>query len=460
MRKATKEEIREIKILLDLNRSALGFIPTAIIEKAVLEGRVLLFAGKSGVIAGFVHFRCCHDGHATIYQIAVAPEYQQNGIGKTLVDAVINEARRHGCKLLRLKCPVDLSANGFYSKLGFVRIAVESGKHRPLAVWELDLNKQSNYFQCKTPKFFAGLTGNPSEVRKIIEIWTKTGEKRDPFSNVIITPAFAKPGMIDFVLNLKEEKGATVIFDSGGYQVQTGRTTYEELFDRLIRLYKKHSWADWYVLPDHVPRSDDSDEEVEFKVRETLDFGRLFLRMMPRDFSKKVIGVVHGRTEEQIHHCIKTYANLGVKYIGFGSFGTSGPNGTVNLVSRRSLELLSELQKLAIEHNMCLHIFGVGSPSQLIRIHKVGIMFDSFDSSSWWKAGGFGKIFFPTGSQLHVTRMKDYKSTTQEIEREKVRTHHECPFCADVSQLRKSRIARIMHNLVCVLDTLEVIGDS
>lgn len=169
---------------------------------------------------------------------------------------------------------------------------------------------------------------------------------------------------------------------------------------------------------------------------------------------------VHGRTEERIHRCIKAYANLGVKYIGFGSFGTSGLNDTVNLVSRRSFELLSGLQKLASEHNMCLHIFGVGSPSQLVRIHKAGIMFDSFDSSGWWKAGGFGKIFFPMGSQLHVTRMRDYKSTPQEIEKEKIRTRHECPFCADVSQLCKSCIAGIMHNLVCVLDTLEVIGDT
>lgn len=38
VREATKEEIREIKMLLDLNRSALGFIPTAVIEKAISEG--------------------------------------------------------------------------------------------------------------------------------------------------------------------------------------------------------------------------------------------------------------------------------------------------------------------------------------------------------------------------------------------------------------------------------------
>lgn len=460
IRKATKEEIKEIKALLDRDRYALGFVPTAVIEKAILEGRVLLSLEKSGMVVGLVHFRCCRDGHATIYQIIITPEYRQNGIGKSLVDAVANEARRLGCNFLRLKCPVDLSANGFYAKLGFARITIENGKRRPLAVWELNLNKRFDYFQSKTPKFFTGLTGDPNQVRKIVKMWFETGDKRDPFSHVIITPIFAKPNMIEITLNLKKEKGATVIFDSGGYQVQTGRITYEELFDRLVLLYKKHSWADWYVLPDHVPRSDDNDEEVEFKVRETLDFGRLFLRMMPRDFSKRVIGVVHGRTEEQIHRCVETYANLGLKYIGFGSFGTSGPNGTVNLVSRRSLELLSKVQKFASEHDMRLHIFGIGSPNQIVRIRKAGIIFDSFDSSGWWKAGGFGKIFFPMGSQLHVTQMKNYKSTPQEIEKEKIRTHHKCPFCDDVSQLRKSRIARIMHNLACMLDTMEVIGNS
>lgn len=87
-----------------------------------------------------------------------------------------------------------------------MRVAVENGKHRSLAVWELDLNKQSDGFQCKIPKFFAGLTGSPSEVRKVIGMWAETGEKLDPFSN-IITPAFAKLRMIDFVLSLKEKKG-------------------------------------------------------------------------------------------------------------------------------------------------------------------------------------------------------------------------------------------------------------
>lgn len=158
-----------------------------------------------------------------------------------------------------------------------------------------------------------------------------------------------------------------MIFDSGGYQVQRGKVSYEELFDRLRRFYIENDWADWYVLPDHVPRSADSDHEVEFKVRETLDFARLFVRAMPDDFAAKALGVVHGRTEEQVRRCVQVYADMGVRYLGFGSFGTSGPNGTVNMVSQKSLRLLRLTQMLAREHGLRLHIFGIGSPGHLIR---------------------------------------------------------------------------------------------
>jgi len=136
-----------------------------------------------------------------------------------------------------------------------------------------------------------------------------------------------------------------------------GKASYEELFDRLLHFYRENNWADWYVLPDHVLRSTDSDREVEFKVRESIDFARLFVRMMPDDFVAKAVGVVHGRTEDQVRRCIEAYAEMGIRYIGFGSFGTSGPNGTINLVSQRSLKLLRLVQAIAHEVGLRLHLF-------------------------------------------------------------------------------------------------------
>jgi queuine/archaeosine tRNA-ribosyltransferase len=245
------------------------------------------------------------------------------------------------------------------------------------------------------------------------------------------------------------------MFDSGGYQVQMGKIAYEELFDRLQRFYEENRWADWYVLPDHVPGSTDSDEEVEFKVQETIDFARLFLHRLP-DLKPRALGVVHGRTPDQIRRCVEAYARMGIRYVGFGSFGTSGPNGAVNLVSSRSLSLLCLAQTIAREYDLRLHIFGIGSPGYLVRLADAGITPSSFDSAGWWKAGAFGNIFFPEGPQLHITAMPTWETTTQGVLRAKKQSHHQCAFCAKVEELRRSRMARIMHNLSALMDTLEL----
>ncbi|MCX7969233.1 MAG: GNAT family N-acetyltransferase, partial [Armatimonadetes bacterium] len=146
VRQATTRDLRAIKRLADEHRHELGFVRLAALEEAVKERRIFIAINSPQAsrpahrIVGFVHFRCCKDGHATIYEIAVAPEWRGKGVGRKLVEAVIEQARLNGCTLLRLKCPIDLPANGFYARLGFSRVGIESGKIRPLAIWELPIN--------------------------------------------------------------------------------------------------------------------------------------------------------------------------------------------------------------------------------------------------------------------------------------------------------------------------------
>jgi len=335
-------------------------------------------------------------------------------------------------------------------------MGVEDGVRRPLAVWEKPLEGQ------EAPKgvdaqFFITLTNSAGKIRRVVELWGQSGDPRNPFAHVIFTPLFSSVPTITEIRRLKEERGAMVMFDSGGYQVQMGKMTYEELFDQLFHFYTANPWADWYVLPDRVPHTADSNEEVEFKVQETIDFGRLFWRRLPDNLRPRALGVVHGRMPDQIRRCIEAYAEMGVRYVGFGSFGTSGPSGAVNLVSQQSLSLLRLTQALAREHDLRLHVFGIGSPGPLIRIVRAGITLSSFDSAGWWKAGAFGNVFFPKGQQLHITAMATWETTAQGILQAKEQSQHECKFCADTEQLRRSRIARIMHNLSALLDTLELV---
>lgn len=449
---ADSTDLKAVKAIADACRNELGFVRRAALEEALPEGRLIVAKKREDQsVLGFVHFRCTRQRYTTIYEIAVHPNWRGKGVGRALINAVVEEAQKQKMRALRLKCPIDLPANGFYSHLGFARITIEEGKRRALAVWEKRLPPKEH----PRPTFLLSLTNEASKIREVIHLWDESGDLRDPFRHVIFTPLFSSRATIKLIRQLKEERDSVVMFDSGGYHVQMGKTSYEELFDRLLRLYRENDWGDWYVLPDHVPLSADSGREVEFKVRETLDFARLFLRMMPDNFVEKAVGVVHGQTDDQVRRCVDAYAGMGLRYIAFGSFGTSGPNGSVNMVSHRSLRLLGVIQHLAHEYGLRFHIFGIGSPSHLIRLANAGIVPMSFDSAGWWKAGGFGKVFFPGGSQLHITRMNQQNETREGIEREKHRTKHCCPFCADVVELRRKRILRVMHNLVAMLETVE-----
>jgi N-acetylglutamate synthase-like GNAT family acetyltransferase len=450
---AQEKDIEAVKRLADDNRSALGFVVRASLEARVRQ-RELIVAEHQGKVTGFVSFHHRRDGWTTIHELCMGDGSRKQGMGRALVEAVESDALRANQKGIRLKCPLDLPANGFYARLGFIRVAVEDGKRRPLAVWEKRLPSPT-YQLANPPTFFLTLTHHASEIRQVIRLWNESGDTRNPFAHVVFTPLFSERATIAVIRRLKDEFGSVVMFDSGGYQVQMGKATYEELFDRLLHFYRDHDWADWYVLPDHVPRSTDSDKEVEFKVRESIDFARLFVRMMPSDFVAKAVGVVHGRTKEQVRRCVEAYADMGVRYLGFGSFGTSGPNGAINVISRRSLELLRLVQSLAQERGLHVHVFGIGSPSHLIRLAKVTITPTSFDSAGWWKAGGFGNIFFPGGQQLHITVAPTAETTLWGMERQKRRSEHECPFCSDLKLLRRSRMRRILHNLSVMLDTIE-----
>lgn len=454
VRQAESKDLEAIKRIADDNRDALGFVLRARLESRICQ-RELLVKECDGQIAGFVTFHHRKDGWTTIHELCVHQKFQGNGVGRTLVEEVARAAQGAGQKGVRLKCPIDLPSNGFYARLGFSRVAIENAENgkRPLAVWEMRVGQVER----RRPLFYLSLTHSVSETRKIMRLWQESGDTRNPFAHVIFTPLFSESAAIKTIRQLKEERGATVIFDSGGYQVQMGKIAYEELFGKLLQFYREHDWANWYVLPDHVPHSKDTDADVEAKVRDTIDFARLFVRMMGASFAERALGVVHGRSEEQMRRCIAAYAEMGLRYIGFGSFGTSGPNGTVNLVSRKSLRLLQVVQSLATEYGLYLHIFGIGSPSHLVRLSEAGIVPSSFDSAGWWKAGGFGNIFFPGGRQLHVTAISSPQTTLSGMAYQKARSNHDCPFCSDLKLLRRRRMMRVLHNLAAMIDTYESI---
>jgi len=488
VRLAKRRELKAVKKLADGHRHELGFVKLAALEKAVQERRIFVAtlspspAFRSSCIVGFVHFRCCKDGHATIYEIAIAPEWRGKGVGRKLVEAVAELAKANGGRCIRLKCPVDLPANGFYARLGFVRIGVENpdGNRRPLAIWELDLQDFVPSTHNSQPttcwQFYVGLTADASSVRGLVRRFYEgySGQPPfHPFERIIVSPLFVPPATLRLLRSWRTGESSpdphapcpvSLIFDSGGYQVQMGKLTYEELCRKLRDLYERERWADFYVLPDHVPTSRDSDNDVERKIKETLTMGELFLKWLGWDGNTghgardmgKVIGVVHGRTVKQIQEGIRKWHELGVRYIAFGSFGTSGRNGSVNMLSQNSLKLLKALQDEALALGMKFHIFGIGNPTYLVRLKNEGIEPTSFDSTGWWKAGGFGKVFLPLSQQFHITRKPLALSRFLDA---KAIDSHDCPFCLGLA-LAKSRWHRVLHNLVAFAEAVQVVMDG
>jgi ribosomal protein S18 acetylase RimI-like enzyme len=136
IRFAQEDDLLDIKALADANQHELGFVIRGIIEEAIRKKEIIYIPNQ-----GFLHFHLRRDHVSTLYHLCVSTEFRKQGVGRRL----INEWEKYcnkpqvGIKKLRLKCPADLEANGFYFHLGFIRAEIERGKKRSLIVWEKEL---------------------------------------------------------------------------------------------------------------------------------------------------------------------------------------------------------------------------------------------------------------------------------------------------------------------------------
>jgi ribosomal protein S18 acetylase RimI-like enzyme len=489
VRFAAVDDVPAVKAIADRHRHELGFVSAAALVEAARERR-LLVAVLDGKIVGLVHFRCCRDGHATIYEIAVLPECRRRGVGRALVEAVCKEAALRGCVALQLKCPIDLRANEFYRRVGFTEAGIEEGKRRPLRLWQKRLDPAfhclpadqlpiANRCRSQSPVanrqwlFYASAADFAWRMRRMVRLFYDAYggvPPFHPFERQIVTPLFAPEAVLRALRAWREGippvDGAippvrSVIFDSGGYQVQIGRLSFDELVERLLPYYRENAWADFLVLPDHVPRSSDSDREVAVKVEDTLRAGEEFLKRLPH-LRERFIGVVHARTVEQVRFAVRHWASLGITYVAFGSFGTSGPKGSINKVSKESEVLLFALQDACAEFGLSFHLFGIGGPAHLQRLRTAGIVPTSLDSAGWWKAAGSSRVFLPNHPELSVSERSKGTAirSASEWDEKRQAAGHDCPFCRDFHALQQDRWHRMLHNLVVVMECLSALAES
>lgn len=299
------------------------------------------------------------------------------------------------------------------------------------------------------------LSISPSDLRKQIALWQVVERVQAIFGSVLISPLFASPTTLGIAKGLKSEFGSEVYFDSGGYYVQQGRLSYQDLYGRLLSFYLKNQWADWYVLPDHVPTSLDDQLTVEHKIRDTITVSKLFFDELPANLRERTIPVIQGHTRGQIQRCIEAYAEMGSHYVGFGSFGTAGVNNSINQLTVRSLDNLQWACQLATQYNLTLHLFGMTSPPIVWLFSQLGAY--SFDSLGWNKTANYGNVYLPFVRAYNVSYRDPDQSflLAGQFETMKRHTRHDCPFCSDFTRLSMDYHYRRAHNLAVLQETAE-----
>lgn len=91
--------------------------------------------------------------------------------------------------------------------------------------------------------FFASLTLTQSDIRKIMTHLDEEGYSVGKYlGNILITPLFSTSESIARIRTLHDSHGSKIMFDCGGYYVQTGKLTYSELYYPLLQYYLANQW--------------------------------------------------------------------------------------------------------------------------------------------------------------------------------------------------------------------------
>jgi N-acetylglutamate synthase-like GNAT family acetyltransferase len=138
IRRATTEDLDEIKMIADNNRKELGFVLRTSLEKSIIN-KEMFVAERDKRVVGFVDYHLRKDHQVTLYHIAVLADQRRRGVGQALLNVLHVEARNVGKQLILLKCPTDLLANSFYEAYGFQLVQTLNGRKRDLNVWQLPL---------------------------------------------------------------------------------------------------------------------------------------------------------------------------------------------------------------------------------------------------------------------------------------------------------------------------------
>lgn len=126
LRWAKPDDISAIDRIARQYPAELGWVRKAALQDAMARG-TLWVAVHEGRVCGYIEYRTRKDGGHTVYSIAVDRALRGRGVGRALMSIPVGP--------VRLKCPVDNPANGFYAALGYGYAGREAGRVRELERW-------------------------------------------------------------------------------------------------------------------------------------------------------------------------------------------------------------------------------------------------------------------------------------------------------------------------------------
>ncbi len=105
------------------------------IEKDMNKGITYFILEEEGRASGCVALERVSDELCYLERLAVLPHQRQHGLGKVLVDHVLDEAKLSGAKRLNIGTIAEQSELGnWYRKIGFVETETKEFAHLPFQV--------------------------------------------------------------------------------------------------------------------------------------------------------------------------------------------------------------------------------------------------------------------------------------------------------------------------------------
>ena len=122
IRSCERRDIPTILKILAQAPEAAAWSAAAVEETLSCDARLFLVAGVAGELAGFAVARLITD-EAEILNFAVKKAYRRRGIGRLLIEALLNQLREQGATKVFLEVrQSNAAAIAFYGKVGFQNV--------------------------------------------------------------------------------------------------------------------------------------------------------------------------------------------------------------------------------------------------------------------------------------------------------------------------------------------------